>query len=207
MESEVNRNIEEQLSAFLDGELSADELQLLVRRLERNEDYRATLASYATIGGLLRNDGSRGLADQLRRNVMAALEDDREAAASVDIASTEPVSGQSWFRPAVAAGVVAIAIAGILNLNPTSTEQPDLVRQAAVAPQVAEPAAARVAAAPQVEADSQTSATWSAGQKFQRRPVDQRMFNYLVSHGEYARSFQGTMMDSRVFVQQASYEE
>ena len=47
MEKEVTRSIEEQLSAFMDGELPEEELQLLVRRLERDEEHRATLARYA----------------------------------------------------------------------------------------------------------------------------------------------------------------
>ncbi len=37
MEKDVTRHIEEQLSAFLDGELPQEELALLVRRLERDE--------------------------------------------------------------------------------------------------------------------------------------------------------------------------
>ena len=92
MESEVNRNIEEQLSAFIDGELSADELQLLVRRLERNDDYRATLARYASIGGMLRNDPSSHLTDQLRSNVMSALEVDRDASEATAL----PGAGVYW---------------------------------------------------------------------------------------------------------------
>jgi hypothetical protein len=54
-----------------------------------------------------------------------------------------------------------------------------------------------------------TSATRRADAfAMQAKPMDQeRMLSYMVSHGEYARSFQGAMRDSRVFVQQASFEE
>jgi hypothetical protein len=34
-----------------------------------------------------------------------------------------------------------------------------------------------------------------------------RMTSYMVSHGEFSRSLQGTMVDSRIFVQQVSYQE
>jgi hypothetical protein len=34
-----------------------------------------------------------------------------------------------------------------------------------------------------------------------------RMTSYLVSHGEFSRTLQGPMVDSRIFVQQASFEE
>ena len=35
----------------------------------------------------------------------------------------------------------------------------------------------------------------------------ERMTSYLVSHGEFSRSLQGAMVDSRIFVQQARFEE
>ena len=34
-----------------------------------------------------------------------------------------------------------------------------------------------------------------------------RMTSYLISHGEYARPFQGSFADSRMYVQQAKFEE
>jgi negative regulator of sigma E activity len=199
MESEVNRNIEEQLSAFLDGELSSDELQLLVRRLERNDEYRATLSRYAGIGGMLRNDGSSLLADQLRRNVMSALEVDQVA----EPAAALPAAGvirQSWFKPAIAAGFAVVAIAGLMTINIAPTNEGALEQTAAL-----------VTLAPEVTgevAEVSVESIPAAIAEIPRRPMsDERMLSYLVSHGEYARSFQGTMMDSRVFVQQASFAE
>lgn len=198
MESEVNRNIEEQLSAFLDGELSSDELQLLVRRLERNDEYRATLARYAGIGGMLRNDRSSLLADQLRHNVMSALEDD----SAPDEAAVLPDAGvmrQSWFKPAIAAAFAVLAVAGLMNSNFIPTQDNELVPQAALATSMAEvPGAALESSAAVAPAVTATPG----------RPMsDERMLSYLMSHGEASRSFQGAMSDSRVFVQQASFEE
>ena len=199
MESEVNRNIEEQLSAFLDGELSADELQLLVRRLERNDEYRATLARWASIGGMLRNDQSQQLADKLRVNVLHALEHD----GVVEDASAEgPLMAQPWFKPAIAAAVSAVAVAALLtaNLVPFPTSGPSAAPQDVAS-------IANVTSSPAIPANLTSSPSRSV--QADAAPVinNERMLSYLLSHGEYARPFQGTLMDSRVFVQQASFEE
>lgn len=199
MESEVNRNIEEQLSAFLDGELSTDELQLLVRRMERDDEYRATLARYARIGGLLRNDRSQQLADQLRSNLIVALEDvggEKGAPAKPE----QSVSKVSWFKPSIAAAVSALALATLLTTFYTGLDGVDLpapVQQATIRDPFAEESpqggARQAAIMPQLDSQSMMDSD--------------RMLSYLVSHGEYARPFQGAMMDTRVFVQQASFEE
>jgi len=192
MESEVNRNIEEQLSAFLDGELPPDELQLLVRRLERNEEHRATLARYASIGGALRNDQSQQLANQLHTKVMSALEEDRAPADSVSDTAAS-MTRQSWFKPAVAAALSALAVVAILNANLVPQTSTDVIQQAAIDTQ----------AEPSPGANSAQSGSASP----RARISNDRMLSYLVSHGEHAASFQGAMTGSRVFVQQASFEE
>lgn len=199
MESEVNRNIEEQLSAFLDGELSADELQLLVRRIERDDEYRATLARYARIGGLLRNDRLQHLPDQLRSNLIVELEDaggEKAAQATPE----QSVSKASWFKPSIAAAVSALALATLLTTfyaGPSGVAPSAPIQQAAIRDRFAEVSpqgsARQVAITPQLDSQSTMDSD--------------RMLSYLVSHGEYARSFQGSMMDTRVFVQQASFEE
>ena len=94
MEKDVTRNIEEQLSAFLDGELPQEELALLVRRLGRDESHRATLDRYALIGGALRNDSAAADAARLRRAIMASLGDDSDGLPEQDVEEESANGGQ-----------------------------------------------------------------------------------------------------------------
>ncbi|MGA0027689.1 MAG: sigma-E factor negative regulatory protein, partial [Steroidobacteraceae bacterium] len=52
----MTETIKEQLSAFLDGELPEAETTLLLKRLERDDDLRATLSRYSLIGAVMRQD-------------------------------------------------------------------------------------------------------------------------------------------------------
>ena len=211
MESEVNRNIEEQLSAFLDGELPADELQLLVRRLERNEEHRATLARYSSIGGMLRNEQSQKYpANQLYAKVMAAVASDGEVDAQVAAAGPER-SSPSWFRPAMAAAVSVFAVAVLLGSNLLSPDAGVSIQQAAISsPSARESGLDRPDGADaRLTNPSEFVQTGRGLSGANPAPAldEDRMLTYLVSHGEYSRSFQGAMMDSRVFIQQASFED
>jgi anti-sigma factor RsiW len=179
METDVNRSIEEQLSAFLDGELPDEELQLLVRRLEREESFRATLVRYSLIGNILRNDPIQASSEPFRARIMAEITTESEAGDDPHVASG---GGFAWARPLAAAAVLTIAIAGLISA--------DLY-----------PGASR--------ADIGLVDSGSQVQRLERRASinQERMTSYLVSHSEWARPFQGPMADSRIFVQQASFEQ
>ena len=59
---------EEQVSALLDGELAGDESALVVRRVARDEELKATALRYALIGDALRGElPERGPADLVSR--------------------------------------------------------------------------------------------------------------------------------------------
>lgn len=98
--------VKEQLSAFLDGELPEAETTLLLKRLERDDELKATLSRYSLIGAALRAEGTVPDATHIASRVRAAL-------------AVEPVLGAKrlprWLRPvaglATAAGVAGAAIA------------------------------------------------------------------------------------------------
>src|SRR5687768_13617614 len=107
----MTESVNEQLSACLDGELPAAELDLLLKRLERNAELREALGRYSVIGEALRNTNpavaSRSFADK----VMAAVEQEpgvaRRAAriSPVLVRRLRPVAGVG-----IAATVAALAI-------------------------------------------------------------------------------------------------
>jgi sigma-E factor negative regulatory protein RseA len=195
MGADVTRNIEEQLSAFLDGELPEAELQLLIRRLEKDEAYRATLARYSLVGSVLRDEAEFSFANGIRARVMARISADepdysapesRPDAVDVQQPGTRRLGRRAGSL--LAAAVVAFAVIGVYRFD-------DLESGLSEGPAVEEVA-------------STVSAVARPKYRSARASVDaDRMTSYMVSHGEFSRSLQGTMVDSRVFVQQVSYQE
>lgn len=165
--------IKEQLSACLDGELPAAELDLLLKRVERDPGLRDSIGRYALIGEALRNDRpvvARGLAAK----VVAALE---QEAAPRPAAKISPV-WMKRLRPAagiaVAAGVAAVAV---LSVQRTGVQQPVPVA-------LNEPAPAAVEAlAPGFEGPSYVVPSTASATAFV--PAT-RLTNYVVAHSEYS---------------------
>jgi sigma-E factor negative regulatory protein RseA len=109
----MSDQIREQVSAFLDGELPSSESELLLKRLMRDADLRASFGRYALIGETLRGAGgapvSRGFAARVNRAI------DGEPATAIP-QGARAAHGR-WWRPiagaAVAAGVAAVAVVAL----------------------------------------------------------------------------------------------
>ena len=104
----MSDQIREQISAFLDGELPSSESELLLKRLTRDADLRASFGRYALIGetfrGASRAPLSRGFAGRVNRAI------DGEPAAL--IGQAPPAAQNRWWRP-VAGAVVAASVAAV----------------------------------------------------------------------------------------------
>ena len=114
--------IREQLSALLDGELPRDEMDLLMRRLDKDPELRRTFGSYALIGETLRAPGGRIAPPSFAARVSAAIEESPaivETTSNTRLASPAsttrlPQHAALWKRPmvrtALAAGAAATAV-------------------------------------------------------------------------------------------------
>ena len=208
MEKDVTRHIEEQLSAFLDGELPEEELALLVRRLERDESYRATLDRYALIGGALRNDGDAGIS--MRRGIMSALEESpvEEVPEVAEEVGSSRSGGMRYMLAATAlVGVMAVFFAGNFGSQTGSDGAVPLAATESSAQQVV--TATMVADSSTLDEPSALDKRVDRHQRELRRirMNQERMRSYLISHGEYASPLQGSIANSRMYVQQASFSE
>ena len=167
--------VNEQLSTCLDGELPPAELDLLLKRLERDPELRQALGRYTAIGEALRDAkpviASRSFADK----VMAAV--DQEPAVARRRVRIPPVLLRS-LRPvagiAVAATVAAVAIFSVQQAGvapgPVVANQPSSAPTAVVAQSDDEAASYIVP----------TNTTQSAFV-----PAT-RLTNYVVAHSEYS---------------------
>src|SRR5262245_29077309 len=71
--SNMTDQINDQISAFIDNELSADESALLVRRFERDTEARARAMRYTLIGASLRGELLEPHPSVLRQRISSAL--------------------------------------------------------------------------------------------------------------------------------------
>jgi sigma-E factor negative regulatory protein RseA len=167
----MTESVNEQLSACLDGELPAAELDLLLKRLERNPELREALGRYTVIGEALRHSkpvvASRSFADK----VMATV--DQEPAAARRMRRVSPVLLRR-LRPVAGIGVAA-AVAAIAIFS---------VQRAGVAPDVVatnEPAAAPA----EIVAQSTDYVVPTSTSQPAFVPAT-RLTNYVVAHSEYS---------------------
>ncbi len=113
----MNDAIRMQISAYVDGELSDSETQLLLRRMSQDATLRREAAEFLELGRVLRGEGSAPGIGRLRGRIAASIdgrtEDDDELAPDTQRGSAlRPLVGV-----AVAASVALIALFG-LQLTP-----------------------------------------------------------------------------------------
>ncbi len=164
----MTEQIKEQISALLDGELSPGELDLLLRRMERDENHRRTFGRYALVGELLRAPGGTVASVHFTERVITAVETGHAQPAEQRPRVT---AGHRWLGPALGAAVAASALViAVVLVRPEAG--PGAQTAAAV-----QPAASRATLdleQPFIGGASPTPAR------------SQRLATYLVAHGEYA---------------------
>jgi sigma-E factor negative regulatory protein RseA len=106
----MNEELDSQLSAMFDDELSHAECELLARRLSRDEQLRARWGRYAMIGAAIRAERGVRLNARVAGRVRALMSSEPALGARAAARAAAP----RWWRPvagaAVAAGVAAVSI-------------------------------------------------------------------------------------------------
>jgi sigma-E factor negative regulatory protein RseA len=115
----MTEQINDQISAFIDNELPADESALLVRRFERDPEARARAMRYTLIGAAMRGELLDPHPTVLRQRVAAAL-----AGAAPSTARVRAGWSERFARPllglGIAAAVAIVAIGALRFLNDES---------------------------------------------------------------------------------------
>jgi len=104
----MTEQISDQISAFIDDELSDEESAFLLRRFERDTDARSRAARYTMIGAALRDELVGSDPEILRRRIAAALTGTAPAAQQ---RSTPRVQWR-YLRPAFGVGIAAGTASG-----------------------------------------------------------------------------------------------
>lgn len=105
----MSDHFDEQISEFIDDEMSPEQCEFFVRRLQRDDAARARYMRYQLIGAAVRGEHIQRNASELRRRLQAALAADASAAA----AQQQATAGQQLVTGAgIAAGFVLFAAIG-----------------------------------------------------------------------------------------------
>jgi negative regulator of sigma E activity len=175
----MNHTFDEQMSAFLDGELPREELDLLVAQLDRDDARRAALARYAMIGECIRTGTGRVEALDIASRVRAEL-----ARGAAPPAAVRPRRAPAWRRWMPGALAAAAALAAVLVGVPLALQVPvnDVAPVAAIAGVAEQPLA---------------SITPAATKRLSPRAAA-RLTGYLMAHGPYTNQLSRNAFDSHL---------
>ena len=177
--------INDQISAFIDNELSADESALLVRRFERDGAARARAMRYTLIGASLRGELLEPHPSVLRQRISAAL----SGTATPSVPKARERWTDRWARPLLGVGIAAtvavVAVGTLRSLNEASVAPIPATAIAAFPLQVSDPGRAPSYVVPQ-------------GTDLSRTVAPIRLTNYLIHHGEFASGLSRTSVNSNV---------
>ena len=190
--------IHEQLSAFLDGELSAAESELLLKRIERDPTLKEQLERYVLAGEALRATHvevrpSRDFSTRVARAIDGDSSLQLPARARQAAHWLKPVAGG-----AIAAGVAAVALVSFqvaptvaVNVSPADMSSAMAAASNGVAQAIpAELAAPAGIAAPIGNGGSASYTVPPASDPRMAPPIrvinNSRLANYVVAHSEYS---------------------
>ena len=183
----MNEKVNEQLSAFADGELPDQEHELLIRQLTRDPDLLDKWGRYHLIRDAMQNHLPAHVDSGLSERISAAMAGEPE---HLQGAETSPV--RQWARPlagfAVAASVAMMAVLGLQNIS-----------QPGISPVLPELASVKPQTTPLLRA-STNGLRWNV-----QPAIASRLNGYLVNHNESVSStqLQGMLHYARI----AGYEQ
>jgi sigma-E factor negative regulatory protein RseA len=177
MNEHMTDAVNEQLSACLDGELPPAELDLLLKRLERNPELREALGRYTAIGEALREARPVVAARSFADKVLAAV--DQEPAAARRRVRIPPALIRG-LRPVAGIGVAAtVAAVAIFAVQRTGVAPGPVVAN--------QPAAAPTSIVAQNDDEAASYIVPTPGTTSQSAFVPAtRLTNYVVAHSEYS---------------------
>lgn len=195
-----------QLSALFDGELPAQQAEMVIRRAVKDPAMREQWQRYALIGACLRGEplagagGHEDLAERVRARLAAEADIIAPGAlgavrASSDARGTSRFFGRGAMGGAIAAAVAVVSIFVVRNMDPATGEAGVLIADNTFTgtPVVATgPAAAPTAAVDEPPSYTTPGAYTPATNRLVNR---QPLAHYVVAHSEQAASTFGFSYD------------
>lgn len=180
-------SIQEQVSAFMDGELEDEASELFIRRLCKDASMRDSASAYSVIGAAMRNEL---VADtvSLRARVSAALGD-----STAESLPVERRGRTSWLPLRSVAGVglaAAVGMVALVAIQQPATDVPGGGDQTASA----QPQPVTYVVPPASD----------AAEPFTQPPV--RLTNYFINHSQYASTLGRQSLQTGLLSRQVRFE-
>jgi negative regulator of sigma E activity len=184
----MNDQFQEQTSLFVDDELTAEECEFFVRRLQRDPDARGRLVRYQLIGAALRGELKTNDPELLRRRLLAAMDG---VGRGQSARAPQRAGYARFFKPAVGLAIAAsVTLAAALMWQTSGTND---VSEASIAGITAHEASA---AGLEAQGTSYVVPPGPDPRRTASPPV--RLTNYMMQHGEYASRLSRTSVHSNV---------
>lgn len=186
----MSEQIHDQVSAFMDDELSGEECAFLVRRLERDPDARNKLVRYNLIGSTLRGELMQPDPSMLQRRVHDALTGVSPQVRTAAAVGAPEWRQRKWVNPAFGVGIAAtVAMSALFTVRALNDGGIDTVGDSGLSQPLEAAMSARMPSyvVPSEPQDNRVVA-----------PPPIRLTNYLMHHGEYASRLSRTSVHSNV---------
>ncbi|WP_455211591.1 sigma-E factor negative regulatory protein [Kaarinaea lacus] len=121
----MTKQIDEQISAFMDGEVHQSEHSAMIKQLCRDDDSLNRWQNYHLISDTLRNNLPPATDNQFAQSVMKALENEPTIFAPSAMKHKSTVK-QKIAGAAIAASVAAVAVIGVQTMNQPKEMTPSL---------------------------------------------------------------------------------
>ena len=168
---------DEQISEFIDDEMSVDECEFFVRRLQRDDEARGRYLRYTLIGAAVRGEHVQRHSSELRRRLEAALAADPVPPLAV---GRRRVGNSLIVGAGLAAGVALFAVVGMrmAGIDMLADDERDFLAA--------------------ISAPNRTLAAPPAGrtEPFAGAPAQVDGIQYVLHHTGYSSSLNRTIMQS-----------
>lgn len=212
----MTKQIDEHISAFMDGELREIEYTDTIRQLCHDDDLKARWLRYHLISDTLKNNLSPVIDYRFAQSVMSALENEPTILAPAALKHKATVK-QKIAGAAIAASVAAVAVIGVQTINQPKDLPPSLAQMPAtdqyvrmeqpLANTVSSNATTIVSNVPALKASvsQDTPAPDNGAQEPKATKIYQyhpQLNKYLLNHNQYTVSsrVQGVMPYARIVV-------
>ena len=175
----MTKHIDEQISAFVDGELASDDADVLISKILDNDELRSRWANYHLVGHSIHGESTNNTVD-LSNSISTALANEPTVFAPQRRKRVLPAAFKQVAGMAIAATVAAAAV---LMVQP---EEQNLFNPAGVG-NVA--SSAPIATKQNVLPVSAGGINWSVAQP----SVASKLNTYLVNHNAYSTPVRGTL--------------
>ena len=220
----MSKQIDEQISAFMDGELHEAEHANLIHQICRDDELKSRWQNYHLISDVMKNNTASSIAadNHFALSVMGALENEPTIFAPTALKHNKAHVRQKIAGVAIAASVAAVAVIGVQSMNqpkeaaPSLAEMPSTdqyVRMEQTQPSIADvssPMNVPTMSGPTIPAlkasTSQASNSLDGAQQdpnvtqiYQYNP---ELYKYLLNHNQYTLGshVQGVMPYARIVV-------